>query len=197
MLKLIKKYDPLVVAILLLSFVLGSIPFGFLLMKIHAKTDVRTIGSGNIGATNVMRSGHASLAVITLLCDSMKGYLSVLLAPNDMAVYCGVLSILGHVFSPWLKGKGGKGIATALGVYCAFSWKVGVLCLLTWVIFFKVFKKSSTGGLLSMAFAPLWAFLFLEESMYISAMVGIFWLCVWTHRDNLRRLIQKKELDVS
>jgi glycerol-3-phosphate acyltransferase PlsY len=197
MVKFIKKYHSLIMIILVLSFLLGSIPFGFLLMKMSTKTDVRTIGSGNIGATNVMRSGHSSLAVITLLCDSVKGSIAVLLGTDDMTVYCGILSILGHIFSPWLKGKGGKGIATALGVYFAFSWKVAVLCLITWGVFFKIFKKSSISGLLSMAFAPVWAFLFLGESIYISAMVGIFWLCLWTHRDNLRRLIHKKELDIS
>src|SRR6187455_473047 len=127
--------DYLIVGII--GYLIGSIPFGFLLTKIGGYGDIRSIGSGNIGATNVLRTGNKRLALATLLLDGGKGAAAVLIARtvyDDLAVIAGACAFLGHLFPIWLKFKGGKGVATALGTWLALAWPVGVLACLSWLI---------------------------------------------------------------
>ena len=136
----------------LFSYLSGSIPFGLLLTKIIGKTDLRKIGSGNIGATNVLRTGNKYLAFATLLLDVLKGYIPVIIIsnyyPEFIQLSC-VLVFLGHIFPLWLKFKGGKGVATYLGVLFAISIQLSILFIVTWLVVFLIFKYSSVSSMFS------------------------------------------------
>ena len=187
----------------LFSYLIGSIPFGFLFVKWSGRGDIREIGSGNIGTTNVLRTGSKKLAAVTLLADTLKGAIPTLFAQYlDMgeAAVCGVATaaILGHVFPLWLAFKGGKGIATALGCYLAINPLVGLLCLLTWGIIAKLFRVSSLSALVAFFMAPLYMALY---GMYFDVslkknvifMMIIYMLILWTHRENIRKIIKGEE----
>jgi glycerol-3-phosphate acyltransferase PlsY len=146
----------------LLGYLLGSIPFGLVLTKAAGLGDIRKIGSGNIGATNVLRTGHKGLALATLLLDGGKGAAAVLIAgifDPTLAVLAGGGAMLGHIFPVWLGFNGGKGVATALGTLLAVMWPVGVLCCLIWLLMAFLFRMSSLASLTSVAAAPVlgWA----------------------------------------
>src|SRR5215470_15277351 len=150
------------IAAAILGYLLGSIPFGLLLTRLAGLGDIRKIGSGNIGATNVLRTGNKGLALATLLLDGGKGAVAVLIAravQPDLAVIAGAGAFIGHLFPIWLKFKGGKGVATALGTLLALNWEVGVLCCLTWLLVAVVFRCSSLSALLAIALSPVYAFL--------------------------------------
>lgn len=181
-----------------LAYLVGAIPFGFLFVKLAGKGDVRSIGSGNIGTTNVLRTGSKWLAILTLLADTLKGALPVLLAKYlnvDETTQCiiGGVVVLGHIFPIWLKFKGGKGVATALGVYLALCPIVGLLVLVTWGIAAKVGRISSLSALIALFMAPIYTIIFVGRAdIAIFAMV-IYFVITWTHRDNIKRLIEGKE----
>lgn len=187
----------------LFSYLLGSIPFGLLFVKWSGGGDIRDIGSGNIGTTNVLRTGSKKLAAATLLADALKGAIPVLFAQHlgmgEVAV-CAVaaMAILGHVFPLWLSFKGGKGVATALGCYVAINPAVGVLTLLTWVVVAKVFKISSLSALAALFIAPLYMYLYgmcFDVETFVSTifMIMIYALILWTHRSNIRDIIRGEE----
>jgi acyl phosphate:glycerol-3-phosphate acyltransferase len=143
-----------------LGYLLGSIPFGLVLTKAAGLGDIRSIGSGNIGATNVLRTGNKGLALATLLLDGGKGAAAVLIAglfDPMLAVIAGGAAMLGHNFPVWLGFKGGKGVATALGTLLAIAWPVGVLCCLIWLVTAILFRYSSLASLTSVAAAPVLA----------------------------------------
>ncbi|HEY9346007.1 MAG TPA: glycerol-3-phosphate acyltransferase, partial [Inquilinus sp.] len=143
-----------------LGYLLGSIPFGLVLTRAAGLGDIRSIGSGNIGATNVLRTGHKGLALATLLLDGGKGAAAVLIAglfDPMLAVIAGGGAMLGHLFPVWLGFKGGKGVATALGTLLAIAWPVGVLCCLIWLVMAVLFRYSSLASLASVAAAPVLA----------------------------------------
>src|SRR5215469_14649071 len=136
----------------LLAYLLGSIPFGLVLTRLAGLGDIRKIGSGNIGATNVLRTGHKGLAALTLLLDFGKGLVAVLLAREfgpDMAIFCGFGVILGHMFPVWLRFKGGKAVATAGGVLLALNWEIGVAAFLAWLAVAVLFRYSSLAALVA------------------------------------------------
>jgi len=180
-----------------MAYLLGSIPFGFLLMKKFAKVDVRTLGSGNIGATNVLRSGNKGIAALTLFLDGFKGTLAVLMAyilTEDESLYylVGCIAVIGHVFPVWLKFKGGKGVATVLGTLLALHPLVFVGVSLTWYTVAKLFRISSAAALTAFALAPFMA-LALHRFDLAKYLGATFLLLCFTHRENIKRLLNGKE----
>ena len=179
----------------LAGYLIGSIPFGLILTRLAGLGDIRAIGSGNIGATNVLRTGNKGLAAITLLLDIGKGALAVLLAGHygpDMAVLAGGGAVVGHTAPVWLGFKGGKGVATALGVLTAIAWPVGGLSALTWIATAALTRISSLAALIAIAAAPVYAYALAdpqraELALFIAVLV---WL---RHRENIRRLVKGQE----
>ena len=140
------------IIVCLYSYLLGSVPFGLILTKIFLKEDVRNIGSGNIGATNVLRTGKKSLAGLTLIFDIFKGYLSIYLTSNyfsELIYLAALLCLLGHIFPIWLKFKGGKGVATYLGIIIALSFKFGIIFAISWLVTLFLFRFSSLASIVS------------------------------------------------
>jgi glycerol-3-phosphate acyltransferase PlsY len=180
----------------LAGYLLGSIPFGLLLTKLAGLGDIRNIGSGNIGATNVLRTGRKGLAAATLLLDGGKGALAVLLGNwlfgPDMAIMAGGGAILGHLFPVWLKFKGGKGVATTLGILLALAWPVGVLACLTWLAVAFLFRYSSLSALVATAAAVGYAAWLgtREEMQFALFLAALVWI---SHRTNIGRLLRGQE----
>ena len=177
------------------GYLIGSIPFGLLLTKAAGLGDIRAIGSGNIGATNVLRTGRKGLAVATLLLDALKGVAAVLLARwflGDQDLVAGTAAVLGHTMPVWLGFKGGKGGATGLGVCLAAMWPVGLACMAIWLISAKVTRISSAATLIGVASAPVLALMLSDtEHALLALLVGI--LIFWKHEANIRRLIAGTE----
>ncbi len=177
------------------SYLLGSIPFGLVLTQRAGLGDIRAIGSGNIGATNVLRTGNTKLAALTLFLDGVKGAIAVLLARDilpEAVTFCGFAVMLGHVFPLWLKFKGGKGVATAVGVLTALSWPVGLAIMATWLAVAGMSRRSSLAALVSLALGPLYLWLWgWHDATGLAA--GIAALVVFTHRANIRRLVNGTE----
>jgi acyl phosphate:glycerol-3-phosphate acyltransferase len=178
-----------------LGYLLGSVPFGLLLTKAAGLGDIRKIGSGNIGATNVLRTGRKGLAAATLLLDGGKGAAAVLIAQHwgpDMAIMAGGGAMLGHLFPLWLRFRGGKGVATGLGVLIALDWRVGVLACLSWLAVAFLLRYSSLAALASFALSPLFAWIIATRQL---AAVALFLaVLVWLrHRLNILRLIRGQE----
>jgi acyl phosphate:glycerol-3-phosphate acyltransferase len=179
----------------ILGYLLGSVPFGLLVTKAAGLGDIRKIGSGNIGATNVLRTGRKGLAAATLLLDGGKGAVAVLVGQHwgpDMAILAGCGAMLGHLFPPWLHFKGGKGVATGLGVLIALDWRVGLLACACWLVVAYVFRYSSLAALAAFALSPLLGWMIATRQR---AAVALFLaLLVWLrHRQNILRLIRGEE----
>ena len=173
-----------------LGYLLGSIPFGLILTKAFGAGDLRSIGSGSIGATNVLRTGRKGLAAATLLLDAGKGALAVWLTVQWWPLAAPIAAfgaIVGHCFPVWLGFKGGKGVATALGILLALSWQLALVCIAVWLIAFLVSRISSVGGIsAAMAAAPAaWA---LGRSDLVLPLVGVALVILWRHRANIARL---------
>jgi glycerol-3-phosphate acyltransferase PlsY len=181
---------------LALGYLLGSIPFGLFITYASGAGDIRAVGSGNIGATNVLRTGKKWAAAATLLCDGAKGAVAVLIARHalmhDAEWFAGLGAVLGHVFPLWLKFKGGKGVATYLGVALALYWPVGLLVAATWVGAAFIWKISSLSALIAIALSPVF-FLLLGQEAYAELAMLLAALITFMHRDNIRRLIRGEE----
>ncbi len=177
------------------GYLIGSIPFGLLLTRAAGLGDIRAIGSGNIGATNVLRTGRKGLAVATLLLDALKGVAAVLLARwflGDQDLVAGTAAVLGHTMPVWLGFKGGKGGATALGVCLAAMWQVGLAVMVVWLVTAKVTRMSSAATLTGVASAPVLALILSDaEHALLALLVGL--LIFWKHEGNIRRLIAGTE----
>jgi glycerol-3-phosphate acyltransferase PlsY len=201
---------PYLLGALVGGYLIGSVPFGLLLTRLAGLGDIRSIGSGNIGTTNVLRTGRKDLAAATLLLDGGKGAAAVLLAGiwgPDTGLVAALGALLGHLFPLWLKFKGGKGVATTLGTFLGLSWPVGVACCLTWLVVAGLFRYSSLSALVAMAVAPFFAWLasgglrWAEGAatvgpgdLQLVEMCAILAALVWfRHHQNLRRLIKGEE----
>lgn len=179
------------------GYLLGSIPFGLLLSKWAGYGDIRDIGSGNIGATNVLRTGNKKLALATLLLDGGKGAAAVLLARQlggeNAAMLAGLFSIIGHMFPVWLKFKGGKGVATTIGMLLALLPAAGLIACAVWLLMALGFRYSSLAALIAVLSTPLAAH-FIYDDAALSALCGFIALLIWfKHRANIRRLIKGEE----
>jgi len=187
---------PYLLAALIGGYLLGSIPFGLLLTRLAGLGDIRKIGSGSIGATNVLRSGRKGLAAATLLLDGGKGAAAVLLAGNwgpDVQLTAALGALLGHLYPVWLRFAGGKGVATALGLLLALAWQVGLAACATWLVVAGLLRFSSLAGLVSLAAAPFYAWWF-HGDMQLVQLIAIVAAFVWLrHRANIARLIKGQE----
>ena len=202
-----------IIIVILFSYLSGSIPFGLILTKIFGNQDIRNIGSGNIGATNVLRTGNKFLAALTLVLDILKGYMPVIISlqyfPELIQLSC-LLAFLGHIFPVWLKFNGGKGVATYLGILLALSIQLGLLFIFTWMVVSLIFKYSSVSSM----FASLTVFVIYTvreiagpifkimsdqtfktyEIASLSLLLFIFFiLIIFTHRKNISNLKNKTE----
>ena len=177
------------------SYLLGSIPFGLILTKLFLKKDIRDVGSGNIGTTNVLRTGKKFLAAGTLLLDLLKGYLSVVITFyyfEDLISYSALLCFVGHIFPIWLKFKGGKGVATYLGVILALSYKFFLIFGISWLILTFLFRFASLSSIVSTLIIFLYSYFF--ENNNFSLMLFIFFIIIlYTHRENIVRLKNSSE----
>ncbi|MFN8983831.1 MAG: glycerol-3-phosphate 1-O-acyltransferase PlsY [Alphaproteobacteria bacterium] len=177
------------------GYLIGSVPFGLLLTKAAGLGDIRQVGSGNIGATNVLRTGRKGLAAATLILDGLKGAVAVLLARQflgDQDLVVGTAAVLGHLFPVWLGFRGGKGVATGLGVLLAASWPVGLACCAIWLVAAKVLKMSSAAALTAFAAAPFFALVLSSADHALMALL-IAVLVFWRHEANIRRLLAGTE----
>ncbi|HSE77800.1 MAG TPA: glycerol-3-phosphate 1-O-acyltransferase PlsY [Alphaproteobacteria bacterium] len=178
------------------AYLLGSIPFGLVVTRAAGLGDIRAIGSGNIGATNVLRTGRKWLAALTLALDGAKGALAVLLAQQwgpDMGLMAGYGALVGHMFPVWLRFKGGKGMATALGIWLVIALPVGLAACATWLVVAALSRYSSLASLLSLAASPLYAW-YISGDLQLVQFGIIVTALVWTrHHANLRRLLTGQE----
>ncbi len=184
---------PLLVA--LMAYLLGSIPFGLILTRLAGKGDIRSIGSGNIGATNVLRTGSKGLAAATLLLDLGKGAAAVLIARHfspDDAQLAAVAAMLGHLYPVWLRFRGGKGVATLMGVTLALDPVIGGIYAAVWLGALAIFRISSLGGMLAAISVPVSALL-LGRINLLPLGVGLALLVLWRHRENIGRLLKGQE----
>ena len=176
------------------SYLLGSIPFGLILTKIFLKKDIRKIGSGNIGTTNVLRTGKKSLAAGTLVLDLMKGYFSIIITFTyfeNLISYSALICFIGHIFPVWLKFKGGKGVATYLGVIFALSYKFFLIFGISWLVLSFLFRYASLSSIISSLIAFVFSYFFNNN---FSLILFIFFIIIlYTHRENIVRLKNSEE----
>ena len=176
------------------SYLLGSIPFGLVLTKIFLKKDIREIGSGNIGTTNVLRTGKKSLAVTTLMLALLKGYFSIIITVTyfeNLISYSALICFIGHIFPVWLKFKGGKGVATYLGIILALSYKFFLIFGITWLVLSFLFRYASLSSIISSLIVFVYSYFFINN---FSLILFIFFvIIVYTHRENIVRLKNSEE----
>ena len=180
---------------LIAGYLLGSIPFGLLLTRLAGKGDIREIGSGNIGATNVLRTGSKGLAAATLILDALKGAAAVLIAQRlwpDAVNFAAAGALIGHLYPAWLRFKGGKGVATMLGILAPLFWEAAVVYASLWVGLLLVLRISSVAGMTAAASAPVVAAVRGEEPLF-PMLLGFALLVIWKHRENIRRLARGEE----
>ena len=190
----------LVILIAICTYFFAAIPFGLIFAKVAGLGDLRNIGSGNIGATNVLRTGNKKVAALTLIFDSLKGVAAVLLSRHFIPGHeytIGFLAIFAHIFPVYLKFKGGKGVATTLGVYFAWEPMLGAAVLITWLLSAKLFKISSVSAIIAATLAPVFVYLLKIDSAIIPFTALISATLFYTHRDNIRRLVNKQESLIS
>lgn len=189
------------------GYLLGSIPFGLLLTRWAGLGDIRQQGSGNIGATNVLRSGRKTLALLTLLLDASKGYCVVyvsqtcaqsghfnsVFSPSLAIAAAAFTAVCGHIFPVWLRGKGGKGVATVFGVLVAITPDLAALCLGIWLVTFAISRYSSLSALVAVIALPGMAWFLHQEIVWCGLWSAVAMMILWTHRANIKRLIQGHE----
>ena len=181
-----------VLIVTLYSYILGSIPFGLILTKFAGLGDVRKIGSGNIGATNVLRTGNKFIAALTLLLDGLKGTLSVLLTIqyfSELTYYAAVIVFLAHIFPVWLKFKGGKGVATFIGSLIVINFYLSVVFITAWLIMLSIFRISAVSALLGYLVVTVTAFIFFDQKIFF-LIFFYFVTSIFTHRQNIASLIK-------
>jgi acyl phosphate:glycerol-3-phosphate acyltransferase len=185
-------------AFILAAYLLGSVSFGIVISKLFGLPDPRTVGSGNPGATNVLRSGKKLAALLTLLGDAAKGWVAVFIAQRwgfDATMVClvALAVFVGHLYPVYYGFKGGKGVATALGVLLAFSGWLGLAVLLTWALVFAIWRYSSLAALVAASMAPLYAWYLLPSERYVWTALVLALLLIWRHRSNISKLLAGTE----
>ncbi len=181
------------------GYLLGSIPFGLVLTRLAGAGDIRAIGSGNIGATNVLRTGRKGLAALTLVCDALKGTAAVLIAyrfgGQDLAVLAALGAFLGHLFPVWLKFKGGKGVAIYIGLLIGFAWQAALVFGVVWLAVAALTRYSSLSGLIASAAAPAWLWYdgYLQEAQLFALLAAVIWV---KHHANIARLMAGTEAKI-
>ncbi len=183
-----------ILIISIFSYLIGSIPFGFLLTKIFLKKDIRNIGSGNIGATNALRTGNKSIGYTTLFLDITKAVIPIIYLKLNFTDYIFVASLcifLGHVFPIWLKFKGGKGVATYVGILFSINLSIGLVFIVVWFVIFLISKYSSLSSLFASLTIPIYLFIFTNQNFIFFFIMFI--LIFYTHRENIKRLKNKEE----
>jgi glycerol-3-phosphate acyltransferase PlsY len=184
---------------LILGYLSGSIPFGLLFTRWAGLGDVRSIGSGNIGATNVLRTGNKKLAALTLLADAVKGTIPILimksLGGETAGLIAGLAAFAGHLFPVWLGFKGGKGVATNIGILFGLYWPLGFIFLAVWLVMAFLFRISSLSALTATALSPLWAWLLTKPSFVLPLVLigALIWIM---HRANIARLMKGEEAKI-
>ena len=179
----------------IISYLMGSIPFGLILTKIFLNKDIREIGSGNIGATNALRTGNKTIGYSTLILDVLKAVVPVIYVKifyQDFLYIASLCAFLGHVFPIWLKFKGGKGVATYLGILFALNFYFGIIFIISWFITFFISKFSSLSSLIGAASIPIYLLILTQFDQVIFFTI-MFVLIFFTHRENIKRLINKEE----
>ena len=185
--------------IILISYLFGSIPSGYILTKYFSKIDITKEGSGNIGATNVLRSGSKRLAIITLLLDASKGIIPIIIFYDSTfsLILAGLSSFIGHNYPIWLKFNGGKGIATYLGISFAVSLKLGLIFILIWLITALISKTSSISSLLTIFLIPFISLLILDDKLISLLFLILTSIAFYRHRSNIKRIINGNEPKIS
>jgi len=184
-----------IIYVFIYSYLLGSIPFGLIITKIFLGKDIRNIGSGNIGTTNVLRTGKKSLAAITLLFDILKGYISIIIAFkyfNELIYLSALICFTGHIFPVWLKFKGGKGVATYLGIILGISFILGIIFCISWLLIAIIFRYSSLSSILASMIIFIYS-IFLNNEIQSYFLFIIFLIIIFTHKENIIRLKNSKE----
>jgi len=187
-----------IIYVFVYSYLLGSIPFGLIITKIYLGKDIRKVGSGNIGTTNVLRTGKKSLAAATLLFDVLKGYFSILITYNyfnDLIYLSALICFIGHIFPIWLKFKGGKGVATYLGVILGISLNLGIVFGVTWIVIALIFRYSSLSSILGSMSVWIYSIFFANE-MQNYFLFFLFVIIFFTHKENIIRLKNSKETKI-
>ena len=185
----------ILILIIVISYLLGSIPFGYILTKFFVKKDIREIGSGNIGATNALRTGNKSIGYATLFFDIFKAVIPIIFVKIYYYEYLYISSLcvfLGHVFPIWLKFKGGKGVATYIGILFSINIYLGISFALIWFVIFFIFKYSSLSSLISSLFIPIINFVIFKDEVNFFFII-MFILIFYTHRENIKRLLNRTE----
>lgn len=186
----------LIVLATAVAYLLGSIPSGLLLTRYAGLGDIRNIGSGNIGATNVLRTGNKKLALLTLLCDVLKGVIAVTIAKLIggywIVAFAATAAVIGHVFPVWLQFKGGKGVATALAVYWIAYWPLGLFACVVWLAMFYIGRISSLASISAMVLSPVIALFFGGFGMFLMSVV-IGGIVIYRHKENIIRLMRGQE----
>lgn len=182
---------------IIIAYLLGSISSAIITCKLFGYPDPRTLGSGNAGATNVLRIAGKKLAILTLIFDALKGFVAVMIArtlglDNFVLGIVALAAFLGHLYPIFFKFKGGKGIATGLGVMLALSPELGGMVIITWILIAAIFRYSSLAAIVAFVLAPIYAFL-LTNRQYVIALFIITLFILWRHRTNIKRLLQKIE----
>jgi len=184
-----------IIYIFVYSYFLGSIPFGLIITKVFLGKDIRNIGSGNIGTTNVLRTGKKSLAIVTLLFDILKGYISIIIASkyfSDFILLSALICFIGHIFPVWLKFKGGKGVATYLGIILGISFSLGVVFIVTWILISFIFRYSSLSSIISSITVFIYS-IFMSSVTEIYFLFITFIIIIFSHKENITRLKNSKE----
>ena len=187
-----------IIYVFVYSYLLGSIPFGLIITKIFLGKDIRKVGSGNIGTTNVLRTGKKSLAAATLLFDVLKGYFSIFITYNyfnDLIYLSALICFIGHIFPIWLKFKGGKGVATYLGVILGISLNLGIVFGVTWIVIALIFRYSSLSSILGSMAVWIYSISFANE-MQSYFLFFLFVIIFFTHKENIIRLKNSKETKI-
>ncbi len=184
-----------IILIILISYLFGSIPFGLILTKIFIGKDIRNIGSGNIGATNVFRSGNKFIGYLTLILDILKAVIPILFIKfyySDQLYLASLSVFIGHIFPMWLKFRGGKGVATYVGILLCLNYLSGLVFCIIWLLIFFLFKYSSLSSMTSSFCIPIFQYFFISDPFYYFYFI-MFIMIFYTHRENIKRLINKTE----